>query len=242
YDNFSAGGPYLWLNTGTSAGNPATVVQFDIATHTATGVSFQAAVSEIAGGCFIQEDIVYGTATIGVMAQGERVYGYELCSTESWLTLSNASGAITTGGTHDVTLNFDATEWTHLKADYVKTATLIFKDEHGNEYSNLVNVTMTVQNAVSIDDNLITTTDLYQNYPNPFNPSTMINFTLENDAVVSLNIYNMTGQIVATLVNSSYAKGTHTVNFNAEGLTSGIYYYTLKADDMNITKKMLLVK
>lgn len=146
YDNFSAGGPYLWLNTGTATGSPATVEKFDIATHATTGFTFQAAVTEIAGGCFIQEDIVFGTVTIGVMAQGERVYGYELCSTETWLTLTNESGAIPVSGDHDVTLNFDSAG---LTLGTVKTATLIFKDENNFQYATPINVTMTVSSAVT---------------------------------------------------------------------------------------------
>ena len=107
----------------------------------------------------------------------------------------------------------------------------------------LDNLTISEAPISSIDGaNLVKETNLSQNYPNPFNPSTTINFALKNESVVQLNVYNMNGQVVASLVNNSYKQGHHSVNFNAANLTSGVYYYTLQTENVNITKKMLLVK
>ncbi|RJP72851.1 MAG: T9SS C-terminal target domain-containing protein [Ignavibacteriales bacterium] len=89
---------------------------------------------------------------------------------------------------------------------------------------------------------------LQQNYPNPFNPSTIIEFQLPADAVVSLTVYNAIGQEVALPVsNQMYSAGAYDVNFNADKLTSGLYIYTLKAKtaDGNIftqTRKMTLIR
>jgi hypothetical protein len=83
---------------------------------------------------------------------------------------------------------------------------------------------------------------LEQNYPNPFNPSTIIKFTVPQNEIVKLKVYNMLGQEIATLVNEFKAAGTYEVNFNASHLASGMYVYTLNSGKFNISKKMLLVK
>ena len=86
------------------------------------------------------------------------------------------------------------------------------------------------------------TFQLFQNYPNPFNPTTTIKYSLGNAANVQLTIYNLRGQKVETLVNKTQAPGIYTVEFNAKLLSSGIYWYSLKAGDVTITKKLLLLK
>ena len=83
---------------------------------------------------------------------------------------------------------------------------------------------------------------LEQNYPNPFNPSTKISFGLPQRSNVVLKVFNTLGQEVAELVNESLEAGTHSYNFNALNLTSGIYIYSLQTDVRLITKKMTLVK
>ncbi len=83
---------------------------------------------------------------------------------------------------------------------------------------------------------------LKQNYPNPFNPTTTIGFTLPESAHVSLEVFNIQGQHMATLLNSSLSAGSHHVNFNASELASGLYLYRLQAGDFVQTRKMQLVK
>ncbi len=83
---------------------------------------------------------------------------------------------------------------------------------------------------------------LEQNYPNPFNPSTQISYQLHAGSYVTLRIYDVLGRVAATLVNEHQNAGSYTINFNAEKLTSGIYFYTLKAGSFSDTKKMLLLK
>ena len=83
---------------------------------------------------------------------------------------------------------------------------------------------------------------LNQNYPNPFNPSTKISFALATDSDVKLTVFNVLGQEVATLVNGSLTAGTHSVDFNAAGLNSGLYFYKLQAGSFTATKKMMLTK
>ncbi|MGQ9806618.1 MAG: T9SS type A sorting domain-containing protein [Chlorobiales bacterium] len=83
---------------------------------------------------------------------------------------------------------------------------------------------------------------LDQNYPNPFNPVTTIQFSLEKAGKTTLEIYNVLGQKVATLVNGELSAGAHRYQWNASGMASGIYFYRLRSDNFVATKKMLLVK
>ncbi len=83
---------------------------------------------------------------------------------------------------------------------------------------------------------------LEQNYPNPFNPTTMINFQLPESGNVTLEVYNMAGQRVQTLVNGLISQGNHSVNFDASELSSGMYIYRLSSEFGTISRKMLLVK
>lgn len=116
------------------------------------------------------------------------------------------------------------------------------------------NITIYVDNIIlsdSPDDPLATSIEqgelpvqlaLKQNYPNPFNPSTNITFELLNSDQVTLKVYNMLGQEIATLVNGNMSSGEHHVSFNAEGLSSGMYLYRLQTSNRSITRTMTLIK
>jgi hypothetical protein len=81
-----------------------------------------------------------------------------------------------------------------------------------------------------------------QNYPNPFNASSMIRFTLSEPQMVNLTIYDLLGQKVVTLLEEYRQPGVHTVNVDASGLSSGVYFYRLQAGDGVETKRMVLLK
>ncbi len=83
---------------------------------------------------------------------------------------------------------------------------------------------------------------LSQNYPNPFNPSTKINYDLPYDSKVSIKIFDMSGREAATVVNEFKTAGYYTADINASSLSSGVYFYTINADNFSATKKMILVK
>ena len=105
-------------------------------------------------------------------------------------------------------------------------------------------------NALSLDENLTIPTQfaLHQNYPNPFNPSTQISFDVpEGSELVRLNIYNILGKKVSTLLNNVMSPGKHKIEWNAkdnEGnpVASGIYFYELSSSSFTARKKMLLIR
>ncbi|KUO62207.1 hypothetical protein APF79_04340 [bacterium BRH_c32] len=84
--------------------------------------------------------------------------------------------------------------------------------------------------------------ELSQNYPNPFNPTTKIHYNIPREGNVTLKVYNMIGQEVASLVNENKPAGSHQVTFNAKELASGMYIYRIQVGSFMSAKKMLLIK
>jgi hypothetical protein len=84
--------------------------------------------------------------------------------------------------------------------------------------------------------------NLAQNFPNPFNPSTTINFTIPEDGLVKLSVYNLLGQEIRTLVNEQRQAGTYSEIFEAGEFNSGVYFYELRINDFAQTKKMQFLK
>ncbi len=101
-----------------------------------------------------------------------------------------------------------------------------------SEYSKVVEVSFIKQTDFSLE----------QNFPNPFNPNTSIRFSLPETGNVKLTVYNLLGQEIATLVNGVKEAGTHTINYNAEELNSGIYIYRIESNGFNEVRKMTLIK
>lgn len=83
---------------------------------------------------------------------------------------------------------------------------------------------------------------LNQNFPNPFNPTTTISFELSEASTTTLTVYDTLGRIVTELVNTTLSEGSYSYNFEAPGLSSEIYFYTLNTNTGTQVKKMLLLK
>jgi hypothetical protein len=96
--------------------------------------------------------------------------------------------------------------------------------------------------GVDEQDNVVRKFELEQNFPNPFNPATDIRFNLSYGTQVTLDVYNVIGEKVATLINGNVKAGEHTAVFNGADYASGVYFYQLTAGDFVQTRKMLLVK
>ncbi|MGE5437716.1 MAG: T9SS type A sorting domain-containing protein [Syntrophothermus sp.] len=101
-----------------------------------------------------------------------------------------------------------------------------------------------VLNPTDVDENnsTITNYSLEQNYPNPFNPSTRISYNLLSSGMTTIKIYDVLGKEIATLVNEYQTSGSHYVDFKAEGLNSGVYFYKINSGEYTEVKKMVFIK
>ncbi len=102
--------------------------------------------------------------------------------------------------------------------------------------------TFTYSEELNVEVELPIEYSLEQNYPNPFNPSTTIKYSIPEEGIVKLAVYNMLGEEVATIVNASQKAGRYEVNFNATGLSSGVYVYRIEAANFTASKKLMLMK
>lgn len=116
-------------------------------------------------------------------------------------------------------------------------------NSNGDQWNFAPNKTIDVVTDVE-DDVTVNGFALGQNYPNPFNPSTNISFAVKQSGVVSINLYDVTGNQVATLANGIYEAGTHSITLNTAeyNLGSGVYFYKMQAGSFVSVKKLVLTK
>jgi rhamnogalacturonan endolyase len=143
--------------------------------------------------------------------------------------------------------------WTNYRLDSVAVTlnpgynnTIRFQTT-GSDFGNLDEITILSAPVTSValqdlQSGVPLRYQLYQNYPNPFNPTTNITYTVKQRERVKLAVYNVLGKEVATLLDKTQNPGEYTITFNANGLTSGIYYYRLQTKTQTITRKMVLLK
>lgn len=146
----------------------------------------------------------------------------------SWIKAAEIQGAGTS--TKPVEYRFSDNNLTPGTYNY----RLIQRDFDGREtiYSLLNEIVISVPGQF----------ELGQNYPNPFNPTTVIRFSLPVSGMTSLKVYNETGEEVATLVDGVRETGNYEINFDARGLSSGVYFYTLSSGEFSQTKKLVLMQ
>jgi hypothetical protein len=129
------------------------------------------------------------------------------------------------------------------EAGYAVNHTLLLDDVTGTQTANS---TFGVMGATSVRQDpaagLPETYSLSQNYPNPFNPSTNIQYSIPKTGFVTLKIYNLLGQEVATLVEGNQTAGKYVATFDASKVSSGVYFYRLASGGFVDVKKMLLLK
>lgn len=154
-------------------------------------------------------------------------------------------GGLPTGAYYVVVTNGCQEMWYNNKPDleHADTVFVTMPDE-------MSNIDFYLPTAVETEDEITrrpTEFELYQNYPNPFNPGTEIEYTLHKPAQVSLQIYNLLGQKVKTLVNEYQPFGSHHIvwdgkNEQGKKVSSGVYFYRLEVNEISETKRMVLLK
>lgn len=137
---------------------------------------------------------------------------------------------------------YDNSEFLTLETNDNIIAMATDATENSSEFSGAVSLSLStsLNNENGID--VPTEFELLQNYPNPFNPTTVIRFGIPVASQVQLNVYNVLGQQVRTLVEQKLNAGFHEVDFDASGLPSGIYLYRIQAEGYLAIKKMMLIK
>lgn len=112
-----------------------------------------------------------------------------------------------------------------------------------NGQSKAITITST-EIVTAVNDQRLTPTEMHlgQNYPNPFNPTTRIEFSLTKATTVSLSVFDMLGRSMKVLIEEPKAAGTHSVQFDGLGLTSGIYLYRLSTPEKALSRVMTLIK
>jgi hypothetical protein len=111
-----------------------------------------------------------------------------------------------------------------------------------NSGSTFYPFTWTDWTSVEENEQPVKSFELYQNYPNPFNPSTKIRYEIPERSFVSIRVYDVLGKEIATIVNEEKLYGDYEVEFNGNGLASGIYYYRITAGKFSQTRKMILLR
>jgi hypothetical protein len=154
---------------------------------------------------------------------------YSMTSGPAWLSIDGSSGELT---------------GIPQQSDLGSTSVVV-KVEDGKGGSDTQSFTinvMSVTDAESISQLIPNHFDLYNNYPNPFNPSTTIRFAVPEISNVKIEVYNLIGERITTLINEIKTAGYYEVQFNASNLASGIYFYRIQAGNFVESKKMILLK
>ncbi|MCF7919706.1 MAG: T9SS type A sorting domain-containing protein [Candidatus Cloacimonetes bacterium] len=138
------------------------------------------------------------------------------------------------------------TEWLLENLVYNQTYTAGVMAVYDDGESDIVTIEFTYM-GTNADDNIIAKTELTGNYPNPFNPDTNIAFSVQEAGKVTLEVYNLRGELVKTLINGVRESGDQIVSWNGSDdagktVASGVYFYTMKTGNFISTKKMILMK
>ena len=180
------------------------------------------------------------------------VQNFSFSPGELTITLGDAVRWTNVLGTHNVTADdnsFTSGPAAPAPWEFTHTFTTVglhpyYCEPHGGPGGTGMAAVVIVHNPVSVsDDDLIADKfELLQNYPNPFNPATKIEYRISDQSFVSLKVYNILGDEVATLVNEEKPEGMYEVTFDAFNLSSGMYLYKLQAGSFVEMKKMILLR
>ncbi len=196
-------------------------------------------------------------ATVGMQNENgsiglEIVYNEEYITNElaiemryidTWLTLDQMSGCISSGITDQIALSVDTADM----EPGTYNCDLVITSNDPEHLSETLPVILIITDTEGEDNLIPAVTKLVGNYPNPFNPETSVKFNTAEDSNVKITIFNIKGQKVTTLVNEVMPAGIHSVSWNGNddngrSVTSGVYFYTMETGKYHTTKKMMLLK
>lgn len=149
------------------------------------------------------------------------------------------------GNMESVNLDFEKQSEYSISANDINNDSypdIVFISPFFDEVAWIPNAIPIINSNETTDDTLPTDLNLSQNYPNPFNPSTKINYQIPEASLVKIQVFDLLGREVSTLVDSKQNAGNHSITFNATGLSSGVYIYQITANGFTITKKFSLIK
>jgi hypothetical protein len=142
--------------------------------------------------------------------------------------------------------DFDRKTWVYLAdtldCGYADTCAAATGSTTSGQVGDLRWTLVPVSGLIDMGQGVAQTYKLHQNYPNPFNPSTKIAFTINKLDRVRLEVYNITGQKIATLLDQKMKPGSHEVEWNASQVASGVYFYKFSFGSLTMTKKMVLIR
>ncbi|WP_340106930.1 zinc-dependent metalloprotease [Rhodohalobacter sp. 8-1] len=158
----------------------------------------------------------------------------------NWLKTESFGGVIAAGESQSVNLTLNAVD---VPTGTYETVLQVRSNDPANPVIEVpISATIEMATSSEVSQEAPQRLELSQNYPNPFNPTTTIQFTLDQSSDITLEVFNITGQRVATLINGSLSAGSHQHTFDASSLSSGIYMYRLRTPDQMLTRQMILIK
>ncbi|CAN5623956.1 Ig-like domain-containing protein [soil metagenome] len=223
---FDLSGNNLWAKSVPGSG-------FDIANATATDNSGNVYVSG-----YFTETANFGGINVTSMGSGD-LYIVKYNSNGDFQWVRTGGGA---GQDNGMYLRTDNNSNIYLTGFFSGGAAFGSLSLAGYGSADFILLKISTTTDITYHNSLVRSFSLYQNYPNPFNPQTNIKFDLPESGFVSLKVYDMKGKEVSILAGQNMRSGSYSVNFNAAGLSSGIYFYKLSSGSFTETKKMILVK
>ncbi|WP_103664270.1 T9SS type A sorting domain-containing protein [Gracilimonas amylolytica] len=184
--------------------------------------------------------VLHRNQQIGTAINVDDIRVEQMKSPYSWLAAPDPSGIVFDSEAGQIDFEFNTAG---VSSGTYET---IMKVKTNDPASPMIEVPITLNVGVGVSNEVEDRPikmELVQNYPNPFNPTTTINYSLTEPQTVNMEVFNIQGQKVATLLNDErVSAGTHNVVFDASTLSSGIYIYQLKTGRQTLTKQMVLIK
>jgi hypothetical protein len=171
--------------------------------------------------------------------EGGREYKYKIITSEDNINWNTSIPEAWSESSEWSILNFDPVMAKHIQVISIENNQSIYAGIWESEVWGFDSLT-----EIETEEEVLKpeTFELLQNYPNPFNPSTKIVVQLAQNTNIRLAVYNVLGELVRVLADTEYAPGKHEFNFDARGLTSGVYIYRVESSEFVETKKMILLQ